>query len=375
MKTWVWALVAVAGGYLAYNTWFAPEGETPVSEGAPPPLEVSAPPDAPPAGGQANESAPPARPRIDLPAAGRAPEGSAPADDAAARQLQARREKALQTGESEEAARLGEEILASHPDSDAARWIHYERGREYLRMYREAGRNVDGLQYAQQALRELTPVLFLRDAHAGEKKALRDELAQLARDVFFTRHVEGVDRLYTPKRGDVLSRLSQKVFPGWGTKVSPGFIVSVNKLPGPAGLRAGEPIRVPLGEPSIVIVKSEFRLYYLFAGCYVRDYPVGLGRAGSTPEASFVIDELIRDPNWNPQPGVIIPHGDPRNILGSRWMGFRNSSDYRGFGIHGTSDPASIGKEASSGCVRMLRADVEELFEWTPRGTPVRILR
>ena len=39
------------------------------------------------------------------------------------------------------------------------------------------------------------------------------------------------------------------------------------------------------------------------------------------------------------------------------------------------ADPASIGKEASSGCVRMLRADVEELFDWTPRRTKVRIMR
>jgi lipoprotein-anchoring transpeptidase ErfK/SrfK len=55
-------------------------------------------------------------------------------------------------------------------------------------------------------------------------------------------------------------------------------------------------------------------------------------------------------------------------------MAFRDSAEYRGFGIHGTSDPSSIGQDASSGCVRMLREDVERLFDWTPRGTRVTIL-
>ena len=84
---------------------------------------------------------------------------------------------------------------------------------------------------------------------------------------------------------------------------------------------------------------------------------------------------MIKNPDWHPRAGVIIPYGDARNILGSRWMAFRDTPDYQGFGIHGTTEPSSIGKEASSGCVRMLRDDVERLFEWTPRGTTVVITR
>jgi lipoprotein-anchoring transpeptidase ErfK/SrfK len=165
-----------------------------------------------------------------------------------------------------------------------------------------------------------------------------------------------------------------KVFPSWGTRVSPGFLVDLNRLGSPTGLRAGSAIRVPLGQPRIVIVRREFRLYYLFGGGYVEDFPVGLGRDGTTPEGEFVIEELIKNPDWHHE-GQVIPYGDPRNILGSRWMAFRDTPEHHGFGIHGTTDPSSIGKEASSGCVRMLKADVERLFEWTPRGTEVSILR
>lgn len=43
------------------------------------------------------------------------------------------------------------------------------------------------------------------------------------------------------------------------------------------------------------------------------------------------------------------------------------------YGIHGTNKPWSIGQFASHGCIRMRNKDVEELFEWVPVGTPVRI--
>jgi lipoprotein-anchoring transpeptidase ErfK/SrfK len=77
----------------------------------------------------------------------------------------------------------------------------------------------------------------------------------------------------------------------------------------------------------------------------------------------------IIDPPWYSQEGLI-PPDDPRNILGSRWLGF----DLPGYGIHGTTDPASIGKPVTQGCVRLANADVEELFILLPEGTPVTIV-
>ena len=68
---------------------------------------------------------------------------------------------------------------------------------------------------------------------------------------------------------------------------------------------------------------------------------------------------------------MTIPYGNPENILGTRWMGFKNSPGLTGFGIHGTTRPESIGREESSGCIRMGRSDVEELFGWTPYRTEV----
>jgi len=57
------------------------------------------------------------------------------------------------------------------------------------------------------------------------------------------------------------------------------------------------------------------------------------------------------------------------NPLGSRWMGL----SAKGYGIHGTNVPTSIGKAASHGCIRMAKHDLEELFEMVTVGTIVEL--
>jgi lipoprotein-anchoring transpeptidase ErfK/SrfK len=64
----------------------------------------------------------------------------------------------------------------------------------------------------------------------------------------------------------------------------------------------------------------------------------------------------------------VVPPG-PSNPLGTRWLGL----SVKGFGIHGTNVPQSIGKNASHGCIRMRNSDVEELFELVQVGDAVEI--
>jgi len=45
----------------------------------------------------------------------------------------------------------------------------------------------------------------------------------------------------------------------------------------------------------------------------------------------------------------------------------------RGYGIHGTWEPETIGKAASAGCIRLLNSEIEELFNLVPLGTEVTI--
>ncbi|MBS4176757.1 L,D-transpeptidase family protein [Bacillus sp. FJAT-49731] len=57
--------------------------------------------------------------------------------------------------------------------------------------------------------------------------------------------------------------------------------------------------------------------------------------------------------------------------FGSRWLGL--NVPWGMYGIHGTNKPSFIGRNVSSGCIRMRNQDVEQLFEIIPKGTMVHI--
>lgn len=92
-----------------------------------------------------------------------------------------------------------------------------------------------------------------------------------------------------------------------------------------------------------------------------------------TPLGTYSISHLDPNPGyWKDN----IPGGDPRNPLGTRWLGF---SVYEGdrslvWGIHGTNEPDSIGRWASNGCIRVGKSDLERLFARVKMGTPLQIV-
>lgn len=113
----------------------------------------------------------------------------------------------------------------------------------------------------------------------------------------------------------------------------------------------------PQGQVSIVIKVKE-RVLELYAdGQLYKTYRVAVGKS-STPTPIGEWSVVWKDYNWG-------------TGFGTRWMGL--NVPWGLFGIHGTNKPWSIGQFASHGCIRMRNKDVEELFEWIPIGTPVRI--
>lgn len=109
----------------------------------------------------------------------------------------------------------------------------------------------------------------------------------------------------------------------------------------------------------------------------VKTYGISVGKAGNdTPSGQYSIGNKAENPAWNVPnsdwagdlAGTVVPPG-PSNPLKARWMGI-----YDGVGIHGTSDDASIGTNASHGCLRMHVPDVIELYDRVPVGTPIYIL-
>jgi hypothetical protein len=204
--------------------------------------------------------------------------------------------------------------------------------------------------------------------------SVRERLDALNREVLFAgREVPGSLFRGTVKPGDTLDRLLRKEWSG-RVKAGYGVILWLNSIPSADRLRVGgiwvseEPVR-------LVVRKGAHELWVLLGGVPVRTYPVGLGMGGRTPEGEFEIVEMLQRPDYWPPQGRRIPFGQPGNPLGTRWMGFRDTPEAQGFGIHGTDDPSSVGKDESQGCVRLRNEDVEQLFTWVTAGTRVEIRR
>ncbi|WP_449241188.1 L,D-transpeptidase family protein [Desulfoscipio gibsoniae] len=122
----------------------------------------------------------------------------------------------------------------------------------------------------------------------------------------------------------------------------------------------------------IVINKSTNQLHYFKDEVLQKTFPVATGKNSSlTPEGSFSIIIKLVDPYYARKG---IPGGSPQNPLGCRWLGLSVGGGGT-YGIHGTNNPSSIGTYASGGCIRMYNQDVSWLYDHTPVGTPVKIIR
>jgi lipoprotein-anchoring transpeptidase ErfK/SrfK len=162
-------------------------------------------------------------------------------------------------------------------------------------------------------------------------------------------------------------------------KIAKTFNTTVELIKGMNGLetdniRAGARLLVFNGALSIRVSKQYNHLDLMLDGKLFKRYPVGTGEFGKTPAVSFTIVDKIVEPPWTrPADNRKIEYGDPENVLGTRWMALTSEEhpELTGFGIHGTWERDSIGKQSSAGCVRMLNEDVEELFDLVPRKTTV----
>lgn len=130
---------------------------------------------------------------------------------------------------------------------------------------------------------------------------------------------------------------------------------------------------------SIIVRTPERRLYYVLGSGKARRYKVGVGREGFQWSGTSRIVDKQEWPHWRPPEEMIkreaakghnLPEdmvGGPNNPLGARAL-YIGGTLYR---IHGSNDAASIGSASSSGCIRMLNADVMELYDRVKIGARV----
>src|SRR5262245_9246587 len=129
---------------------------------------------------------------------------------------------------------------------------------------------------------------------------------------------------------------------------------------------------------TIVIDTPNTYLYYVLGGGKAIRYGIGVGREGFTWSGVKAIERKSEWPDWIPPAEMLqrqpyLPRfmaGGPGNPLGARAM-YIGGTVYR---IHGTNAPTTIGKQVSSGCIRMLNEDVIDLYARVNVGTKVVVL-
>lgn len=183
----------------------------------------------------------------------------------------------------------------------------------------------------------------------------------------------GPDKVeYVVKGGDALSAIASRF-------VCPKeLIMEANGIKDPTRIRPGQRLVFP-DHPAFAVrvSKSLNTLELTLGGKFFKKYVVGTGQNAKTPAGTFVVKDKIEHPDWWSDGGKVIPYGDPANVLGTHWLALEATGEtprVSGYGIHGTWDNTTLGKQSSAGCVRMSNADVRELFLFLPRQTPVTIV-
>ncbi|MCA1994745.1 MAG: L,D-transpeptidase [Coleofasciculus sp. S288] len=123
---------------------------------------------------------------------------------------------------------------------------------------------------------------------------------------------------------------------------------------------------------TLVVDLSSTQVYVKQGNQTIKSYPVAIGKPGwETPTGSFRVTEMQKAPAWqSPFTGEIYPPS-PSNPIGDRWIGFINLQNGNKIGFHGTPNEATVGQAASSGCLRMRRKDLHDLYARIKVGTPV----
>jgi len=195
----------------------------------------------------------------------------------------------------------------------------------------------------------------------AERDQLLPNLNKMAKALYFSPQPHYYDA-YVVKPGDQLRNVGQRY------KLSWEYLARLNQVEA-RKIRMGQKLKVIPGPFGAIVFLNRYELVVHLNGCFVKSYRVGVGKDGTSPVGTFTVKNKMVDPTYYGPDGVIA-HDDPKNPLGERWIDIGD-----GFGIHGTIEPESIGKNESRGCIRMLNSEVEEVYDFLVIGSEVKLLK
>ena len=200
---------------------------------------------------------------------------------------------------------------------------------------------------------------------------VRRELNTLNERLFFSKAVVAGDPLveyYRVLPGDNFTKIGRKYW------VPYRLLMRINGIKKDTSLRAGQEIKAVRGPLHAIITKREFSMDVYATGpkgdrIYVKSFAVGLGEDDSTPTGQWVVGRgKTVNPDWqNPRTREYFGRDHAENPIGEYWIPLRGAdattAQLRRYGIHGTIDPDSIGRQASMGCVRLLPTGIELVYQ------------
>lgn len=245
-----------------------------------------------------------------------------------------------------------EKLEQGFPDSEAMAQALYDKAQ-----YADKGGN---LSSAKLSYRRLVRDFFFFDKIAEVQKRLED----LNISLLFSKKITEGTSLYQVQRGDSLSTIAHR----FNTTVD--FLLQANGLKIDSVIHPGDRLKVfnPKVKIGVTIDKSQKSMLLTFNNEVLRRYNIAIGKDGSTLVGKFAVQNKLKDPVWF-NAGRAIPPDDPRNVLGTRWLGID-----RDIGIHGTVEKKHILEQTSNGCIRMNNKEVEQLYSILRVGDPVVIV-
>ncbi|MDD5454918.1 MAG: L,D-transpeptidase family protein [Candidatus Ratteibacteria bacterium] len=199
------------------------------------------------------------------------------------------------------------------------------------------------------------------------KEIAIDKLGEININLLFSPVSTDISETYTIKAGDSLFSIATKL------KTTIALLMRVNNLTDNI-IKPGQKLKTIINKFSISVNVDKRDLFLNYDGKLFKRYKIAVGTDDTpTPLGTFEIREKLKDPTWYPSSGGVVAPNSPENLLGSRWIGLWQGVQKTSYGIHEAVEPSDIGKYVSNGCIRMLKTDLEELYDIVTIGIQVTI--
>jgi lipoprotein-anchoring transpeptidase ErfK/SrfK/outer membrane protein assembly factor BamD (BamD/ComL family) len=256
-----------------------------------------------------------------------------------------------ESGQADKATEYYNTILNKFPDSPVVAGALYGLGK----IYESQGKKTEAMDAYQKVIDKYPGSEFIVDSERRWS------------NICFNKFIDENAINYEVKKGD------SPIIIGSKFSIAAGLVKKLNNLTSDS-LQVGQTLKLIKPDFNILVDLSKYKLYLKSGDKIVKIYTVATGKKETpTPTGEYKVTDKLIKPTWYQTlpSGVkqIIPGGDPKNELGTRWIGFKPA-----YGIHGTIEPLLIGQPVSHGCIRMLNEEVEELYDLISGGTPIKII-